>query len=68
MFKFIFKVFIRLYQIFISPFLGKTCRFKVSCSNNMLLSLSRFGVVLGLYFGLLQIVYCNPWLDQQRGL
>ena len=67
MIKFIFKVLIRLYQILVSPLFGQTCRFKVSCSNNMLLSLNRFGLVLGLYFGLLQIVCCNPWLDQKRG-
>ena len=61
MIKFFLKTLIRFYQILISPLLGPSCRYEVSCSNNMLLCLNRFGVILGVYFGLKQIVSCNPW-------
>ena len=65
MVKFILIILIRLYQLMVSPLLGPSCRFSVSCSQNMLSSINDFGVVLGLYFGLTRILSCNPWYNKK---
>ena len=57
---------IKFYQKFFSPLLGPSCRFPVSCSNNMLLCLDRFGLVVGFYFGISQVFCCHPWSGLQK--
>ena len=51
---------IKFYQAFISPFLGKNCRFYPSCSNYMLLSLNKYGLQKGLLKGAKRILKCHP--------
>ncbi len=38
---------IRLYQIFLSPLLGKNCRFIPTCSSYAILAIDRFGAING---------------------
>jgi len=54
---------IKCYQFLISPFLGQNCRFETSCSKNMVNALNKFGVVVGFYYGLAQILKCSPWYN-----
>lgn len=52
---------VRLYQIFLSPFLGRNCRFHPTCSNYFILSVRKYGVIKGSFKGLWRIARCNPF-------
>ena len=52
---------VRLYQIGISPWLGRHCRFHPSCSQYMILAIEKYGVVSGIFRGTLRICRCHPW-------
>lgn len=52
---------IDLYQGWISPLLGRHCRFRPTCSEYTKEALRKHGVLKGLYFGLTRIVRCNPF-------
>lgn len=60
-FNFIIIVPVRLYQIFLSPILGKNCRFNPTCSNYMIHAIREWGLVYGTYLGLKRISRCHPW-------
>ncbi len=57
----LFSVAIRGYQLLLSPFLGKNCRFYPTCSQYALESVQRFGVLKGTLLALVRIVKCGPW-------
>lgn len=52
---------IRFYQIFISPVLGKRCRFYPSCSQYMIEALKKYGIFHGSYLAVKRIMRCHPW-------
>jgi putative membrane protein insertion efficiency factor len=52
---------VRLYQIGISPWLGRHCRFHPSCSQYMILAIEKYGVLRGTFRGTLRICRCHPW-------
>lgn len=52
---------IRFYQVAISPFLGKNCRYQPTCSQYMLEALKTHGLFRGLYLGIKRILSCHPW-------
>lgn len=52
---------IRGYQRFLSPFLGRNCRFHPTCSQYTLEAVERFGLVRGAWLGVKRIVRCGPW-------
>lgn len=56
-----FIVLIRAYQLIISPWLGRNCRFSPTCSNYMLEALRTHGLIKGLYLGIKRIFKCHPW-------
>ena len=58
-----FIIVIKLYQFFISPFLGLNCRFNPTCSNYSINSLKKHGLIIGLYYSILRISKCHPWGD-----
>ncbi|MDC3179005.1 membrane protein insertion efficiency factor YidD [Flavobacteriales bacterium] len=58
-----FIIFIKLYQFFISPFLGLNCRFNPTCSNYAINALKKHGLIIGLYYSVLRISKCHPWGD-----
>ena len=51
---------IRFYQRFISPALGRNCRFSPSCSNYALQAIELHGCVKGLLLAAARIARCNP--------
>ena len=51
---------IRFYQRFISPGLGRNCRFTPSCSQYTLEAIQRHGCIKGLLLGAARIARCNP--------
>jgi len=53
--------FIRLYQIAISPLLGRRCRFYPSCSHYARDSIIKHGVLKGSIYSAARILRCHPW-------
>jgi len=60
-FKKIFILPVRLYQIVLSPWLGKNCRFQPTCSQYMIEAIDEWGPLKGIYLGLRRIGKCHPW-------
>ena len=52
---------IRVYQRTLSPLFGNACRFHPSCSNYMIESLRRYGLIVGLARGVRRVCRCHPW-------
>ena len=52
---------IRLYQIFLSPLLGKNCNHIPSCSNYTIQALEEWGPIKGIWLASKRIFRCNPW-------
>ncbi len=66
MFKKIFKLPIRFYQIAISPMLGSNCRYNPTCSQYMLEAIDEWGVIRGIGLGLKRIWRCHPWAKHEH--
>tara|TARA_Y100001970_G_scaffold199114_1_gene242216 strand:+ start:763 stop:1005 length:243 start_codon:yes stop_codon:yes gene_type:complete len=61
--NFISKIIIRIikiYQLFISPYLGNNCRFLPTCSEYFIGSINNHGLIKGLFFGLKRLSSCHP--------
>ncbi len=52
---------VRLYQRFISPLLGPTCRFEPSCSEYFILAVRKYGAISGACRGMWRICRCHPF-------
>lgn len=52
---------VKLYQWFISPILGASCRYTPTCSQYTVEALKKHGPVKGLYLSIKRILSCNPW-------
>ncbi len=51
---------IRLYQLILSPWLPKSCKYYPSCSQYGIEAVSRHGIFKGLYLTGYRILRCNP--------
>tara|TARA_B100001741_G_C16355115_1_gene505954 strand:+ start:554 stop:796 length:243 start_codon:yes stop_codon:yes gene_type:complete len=61
--NFISKIIIRIikiYQLFISPYLGNNCRFLPTCSEYFIGSIKNHGLIKGLFFGFKRLSSCHP--------
>jgi len=56
-------LFVRAYQVTLSPLFSGCCRFEPSCSNYMIEALQRHGVFKGLYLGIRRLLRCHPFGD-----
>jgi len=52
---------LKLYRLFVSPYLPTTCRFYPTCSSYMIEALQKKGFLKGVSSGLLRILKCNPF-------
>jgi len=59
--KMLLQLLIRLYQLGISPLLGRRCRFFPSCSEYTAEAVEKYGAFKGLSLGLKRISRCHPW-------
>jgi len=50
----------RFYRYFVSPWLGRQCRFHPSCSVYAIEALERHGAVHGTWLAVKRIGRCNP--------
>lgn len=54
---------VRLYQFFLSPFLGRQCRFKPTCSHYFIGAVNKYGALRGTAKGVWRILRCNPFCE-----
>jgi putative membrane protein insertion efficiency factor len=52
---------VRLYQVTLSPLIGRQCRFHPTCSNYFIESVKKHGAIRGAVRGILRICRCHPW-------
>ena len=52
---------IRFYQIFLSPYMGRQCRYTPTCSNYALEALRKHGLLRGSWLAIKRILRCAPW-------
>jgi putative membrane protein insertion efficiency factor len=52
---------IRLYQLTLSPWLGRQCRYEPTCSKYAAEALERFGVRRGVWLAAKRLARCHPW-------
>ena len=62
-FKTLIVWLVKFYQMAISPYLGRTCRFEPTCSNYMIEAVNEWGPLKGFWMGLKRIGRCHPWGD-----
>jgi uncharacterized protein len=53
---------VKIYQYCISPILPNACRFMPTCSEYMLESINKHGII-GVFSGVRRILRCHPWGD-----
>ena len=54
-------IFIKLYQLFISPIIGQNCRYLPTCSEYTIECLKNFGLIKGTFLSFKRISKCHPW-------
>jgi conserved hypothetical protein YidD len=52
---------IRLYQVTLSPYMGRQCRYTPTCSNYALEALQKHGLLKGGWLAIKRILRCAPW-------
>jgi len=56
-----FILLIKLYQVTLSPFLGRQCRYLPTCSNYGIEAISKYGAFKGGWLTIKRLLSCNPW-------
>ncbi len=51
----------RVYQLLLSPLLGRRCRFHPTCSQYFIEAVRKYGAVRGTWRGLRRVLRCHPW-------
>ncbi len=51
---------VKLYQVTLSPIIGRQCRYLPTCSNYFIEAVERFGLLRGGAMGLWRICRCHP--------
>jgi putative membrane protein insertion efficiency factor len=54
---------IRSYQVLISPYLGRHCRFTPSCSTYAMEAIEKYGSLKGGWLAIKRIGRCHPFCD-----
>lgn len=52
---------IRLYQITLSPYIGRACRYTPTCSNYGIEAIQKHGPFKGFWLTCKRVLSCNPW-------
>lgn len=51
------------YRMFLSPWLGSSCRFEPTCSQYSLQALQNHGAAAGSYLTITRLARCHPWCE-----
>ena len=54
---------VRGYRLFLSPWLGSSCRFEPTCSVYSLQALEQHGAAAGSYLTVRRLARCHPWCE-----
>jgi putative membrane protein insertion efficiency factor len=57
----VFIGLIQIYRRFLSPMLPPTCRYEPSCSLYTVQAIEKYGVLKGLFMGILRVLRCHPF-------
>jgi putative membrane protein insertion efficiency factor len=60
LFKQVILLFIKGYQLVLSPYLPPSCRFTPTCSEYTFQAVERYGVLKGTAMGLKRLCHCHP--------
>jgi putative membrane protein insertion efficiency factor len=60
--KTVLHIFVRIYQLCISPMLGTHCRFVPSCSCYAHEALEKHGAIKGSLLSAWRVLRCNPFV------
>ena len=52
---------IKIYQYFLSPITGHSCRYLPTCSEYSIEALETYGLAKGIFISLKRILSCHPW-------
>ncbi|MEM8628620.1 MAG: membrane protein insertion efficiency factor YidD [Chlamydiota bacterium] len=52
---------IRMYQLCLSPLIGRSCRYEPTCSTYMAEAIRKYGALRGIFLGIKRIARCTPW-------
>ncbi|MBX2925612.1 MAG: membrane protein insertion efficiency factor YidD [Chitinophagaceae bacterium] len=52
---------IKLYQLILSPVMGRSCRFTPTCSHYGIQALKKYGLFKGTWLTIKRISRCHPW-------
>ena len=58
--KLIIIKIIKIYKLFISPYIGNNCRYIPTCSDYFIDCLNEFGLFKGFFLGLKRVLSCHP--------
>ena len=59
--RFLVLKIIKVYQRYVSPMLGPSCRFYPTCSEYAFQAIETYGVLRGGLLAVKRILKCNPW-------
>lgn len=59
--SFFFILFVKIYQIFISPWFPSSCRYQPTCSSYTIDAINEWGAFKGAWLGLKRLAKCHPW-------
>ena len=51
---------IKIYKLFISPYVGNNCRYLPTCSDYFIESLNEYGLLKGIQLGTKRLLSCHP--------
>ena len=51
---------IKIYKLFISPYVGNNCRYLPTCSDYFIESLNEYGLLKGIHLGTKRLLSCHP--------
>jgi putative membrane protein insertion efficiency factor len=54
---------IRGYQLTLSPYIGRQCRFEPTCSHYTQEAIVKYGALRGGWLGMRRIARCHPWCE-----
>ena len=57
----VFSLPVRFYRLFLSPYLGRSCRYAPTCSQYALEALETHGAFKGSWLAMRRIARCHPW-------
>lgn len=59
--KRVFIAIVKMYKMFISPYIGRSCRYVPSCSEYAIEAVEKFGFTKGLLVSVKRILRCQPF-------